>query len=374
MKDKIYVLHIVENLKIGGLERAIATIATGLDKNKFSVKVWCLVKGGEIFEELKDKGVDVEILGMDSHRDVLFFLRLCKKLRKDKIHILHTHGCTATTLGRLAGIFARTPVILSHMHSTYWTYTRKQLLIEKSLSFFTDKIICCSQAVADFAVDREKISPDRLTVIFNGTDVEKFEGNDPDKISDKKEFLIGCVASFFPHKGHRYLLEAARYIIDNFPNGVKFILVGRGILKEELKKYAETLGISSYVVFKEPVLDISNLLSSFDLMVLPSSEREGLGLAIIEAMAAGKPVVATSIGGVPEVIEDGKNGLLVPPGDSSSLAEAMLSVLENREKAKEMGRKGREVVKEKFSARVMLKKIANLYQSLIRAKFEESKI
>lgn len=370
----INVVHLVEDLKIGGLERVIASIATGLDRNKFSIKVWCLVRGGEIFEELKDKGVDVEISGMRSHRDVLFFLRLCRKLRKNKIHILHTHGCTATTMGRLAGIFARTPVILSHMHTTYRTYTRKQLLIEKSLSFFTDKIICCSQAVADFAVDREKISPDRLIVIHNGADVEKFEGNNPDKMPDKKDFLVGCVASFFPHKGHRYLLEAARYVIDNFPNGVKFILVGRGILKEELKKYAEILGISAYVVFKEPVLDISNLLSLFDLVVLPSSEREGLGLAIIEAMAAGKPVVGTSIGGIPEVIEDGKNGLLVPPGDARSLAKAILFILNNKEKAGQMGEKGKAIFKEKLSARAMLKKTENLYQGLIRDKLEKSKI
>lgn len=364
----INVLHLVEDLKIGGLERVIATIATGLDTSKFSIKVWCMVKGGEIFEELKGRGIDVEILDMRSHRDVLFFLRLYKKIRKENIHLLHTHGCTATTLGRLAGIFAKTPVILSHMHSTYWTYTPRQLLIEKVLSLFTDKIVCCSQAVAGFAINMEKVKSNKLAVIYNGIDIKKYENHTPNDFSKKNEFSIGCIASLSPHKGHRYLLEASKYVVDEIPDGVKFVLVGEGVLKKELEEYADMLGIRSHIEFKEPVLEIAPLLSSFDLVVLPSSEREGLGLAIIEAMAAGKPVIGTSIGGLPEVIEDGENGLLVPPRDASSLSKAILHIVNNREKARQMGEKGCAIVKDKYSAHEMMRKIENMYDSCLREK------
>lgn len=365
-RSVINVVHMVEALEIGGLERVVDTIATGLDKNRFHPSVWCLVRGGRIFDELKNKGIDVQILNMRSHRDVLFFANLCRKLRRERIHVLHTHGCTATTMGRLAGIFARTPVVLSHMHTTYWDCTLRQLFIEKFLSCFSDRILCCSQAVADLAGDREKIRADKLEVIYNGVDIDKFERNSQRRIADEKEIVIGCVASFAPHKGHKYLLDAAKSVIDTCSDKVKFVLVGEGALKGELEEQAERLGISSYIIFRETVTDISEIMSSVDIAVLPSSEREGLGLAIIEAMAAGKPVIATSLGGLPEVVEHGKNGLLVPPKDTASLAGAMLYMLNHREEAIQMGVEGRAIVKKKFSVQGMLEKIENLYQGLLK--------
>lgn len=370
---KIKVVHLVEDLKIGGLERIISLLVTGIDTNKFHAKVWCITRGGGIYDELISKGIDAEILGMDSRGKPRFLAKLCGKLRKENIEIIHTHGITATNLGRIAAIFARTPVVITHEHSSYCKYSFKQIIIRRFLSLFTDKIICCSQAAADFVIKAEKINSNKISVIYNGVDIEELQRHDIGAKFQKDRSLVGCVASLFPHKGHRYFLEAAKYVIDNYHDKVRFILAGRGVLRKELEEYAKKLGISEEVIFEGERANIYDLLPTFDLVVLPSSEREGLGLSIIEAMALGKSVIGTAIGGIPEVIRDGENGLLVPPKDSLAMGKAIVAILENKEKARAMGQIGRTIVKEKFSSRVMLEKVENLYQDLLSKKMQEKK-
>ena len=185
-------------------------------------------------------------------------------------------------------------------------------------------------------------------------------------------FIVGCVASLFPHKGHKYLLEAAKIVLDDFPGKAKFILAGSGILEDSLRAYAKELGIEEYVEFKGVVADIPGLLCSFDLVVLPSSEREGLGLSLIEAMAAGKPVIGTSVGGIPEVIKDGQNGFLVPPKDSKALSKAILTILQDPVRASQMGKIGRQIAEEKFSEKHLLREISGLYRALFADKTKDA--
>ncbi|MBU4305398.1 MAG: glycosyltransferase family 4 protein [Candidatus Omnitrophica bacterium] len=365
---KIKVVHIVEDLKTGGLERVIADIATGLNPEKFSVQVWCLVRGGEIFEELKAKGISVEVLGMRSHRDLKFFLNLCRRLRKEKIRIVHTHGYPATTLGRIAAKCAGVPVVLAHMHSTYYNYTAKQLYVDRLLGFFTDKIICCSKAVEGFVREKEKIMAEKLTVIYNGVDTDMFPVPELRCGAGCKEFVVGCIASLFAHKGHIFLLEAAKQVVAEVSLPVRFILAGDGELRQELQEHAKRLGLKSVVEFRGTVSDIPALLSEVNAVVLPSSEREGLGLALLEAMAAGRPVIGTDIGGIPEVINPGENGLLVRPGDSEALAKAIISLISDEEKTMWMGRKARKIAAERFSKKEMLEKIELLYLKLLKKK------
>ena len=171
---KVVVLHLVEDLKVGGLERIIAGIAEKADKQKFMVKVWCLARGGKIYEELKSKGFDVRILSMKSHRDIGFFIKFFSMLKNEKIQVIHTHGRTAATIGRFCGVCARIPVIISHMHTTCWNFSIKHNMVDRLLSFFTDRIICCSKAVYDSVVNSQGISPKKVVVIYNGVDEEKF--------------------------------------------------------------------------------------------------------------------------------------------------------------------------------------------------------
>jgi len=270
-------------------------------------------------------------------------------------------------------VFAGIPVIVSHVHSTYWNYTRKQILIERFLSGCTDKIICCSQAVADFVTGQEGISPKKVKVIYNGVSGENIDLENRSLPAEKNEFLVGCVASLVAHKGHKYLLEAAAYVKNNFRPKVKFILAGDGVLRKELEEYARKLGLAQEVEFRGVVGDIPRLLASLDVVALVSSEREGLGIALIEAMAAGKPVIGTHIGGIPEVIQDGENGLLVAPKDSLALAKAIILLLGDNQKAKAMGERGKTIVRERFSFSAMIGQMEDLYQDLIDAKLNQAK-
>lgn len=365
---KINVVHIVEDLKTGGLEKIIASIVTGLDKETFNLKVWCLSRGGDIYDQLKAKGVEIEMLDMRSAKNPLFLLSLCHKFKTNKIDIVHTHGYTATTIGRLTAFLAGVKVIIAHIHSTYYNYNKKQLLIEKIFSLFTKKIICCSKAVADFVREKEKIDQSKIQVIYNGIDVNKFKVVSQVKKQENKRYTIGCVASLVEHKGHKYLLEAAKEVLDKLPDKVRFMLVGDGILRQELEEQARSLGIAEHVSFMGNVINIEALVSTFDIAVLTSCEREGLGLALLEAMAGGIPVIGTNIGGIPEIIENKKNGLLVKPYDSKSIVQAIIMMCNDWDKTKIMGEKARLTVEKKFSKEIMLKAITKLYLELYHGK------
>ncbi len=365
---KINVIHLVEDLKCGGLENVLASIVSNVNKDVFNSQVWCLCKGGGVFDRLHKNGVSAEILGMKSHRDPYFFFNLCSKLRKNSVHILHVHGFSAATLGRIAGLVSFVPGMICHVHTTRDHYSRKNLIIEKILSYGTDRFICCSQAVADLMISKENFPTRKLSVIYNGVDINKYHISGQD-INDKRNvFIVGCIASLFPHKGHRYLLEAAKAVTEKMGGRVKFIFAGDGIEKSRLIKFAHDLDLKDTVDFKGVVSDIPTFLSACDLVVLPSTLREGLGLSLIEAMAAGKPVVGTALGGIPEVIENGTNGFLVPPRDPTALSDAIITILENTDLAIEMGNRGRETVKSKFTLQIMIKTIEKLYIELYNAK------
>lgn len=356
-------MHIVEDLKIGGLERVIETIATGLDRDRYDVRVWCITRGGDIADALSAEGIPVSVLGMKHHRDPFFFIALCRRLLAERIDILHAHGYTATTIGRLAAIVTGVPRIFVHLHSTYFGYTRKQLLIERILSAFTDAVICCSDAVARFAADTERISPSRIRVIYNGIRIPApcAPATVPGIAPDVGDTVIGCVASLVQHKGHRYLLESFREVRRAVPKA-KLLLVGEGVLRQDLERAAAALGIADAVIFHGKADDVAPLLSLMDVVVLPSSEREGLGIALIEAMALGKPVVGTAIGGIPETVTDNVNGRLVPPRDAAALAEAIMALATDRALARKLGANGRDTVRSKFTAAGMLSAIDRLYR------------
>ena len=372
---KIGVLHLVEDLKIGGSERVIADIATGLDRKNFDVSVCCITRGGEIAYELNEKGIKVNILGISNYRNPLNILKLALLLRKAKPDIVHTHGYFASVIGRIAAKIAGILVLINHVHSTYWDYRKRHILMEIFLSLFTHKIICCSKAVEDFVRDYERIKPAKTVVIYNGVDEDRFttyKNTSSIKAQlgiDSGDSVVGTVSSLTPHKGHKYLFQAAPRILDVFPT-TRFLIVGDGILREKLEEQIKNLNLASYVIFAGTRKNIPDFLSIMEIFVLPSCSREGLGISIIEAMAAEKPVVATDIGGIPEVVKNGETGFLVPPQNPEALAHAIIELLRNPRKAKTIGKQGRIRFKEKFTNKRMLSEVENLYKSLIDQKKE----
>ncbi|MFO7870637.1 MAG: glycosyltransferase [Kiritimatiellia bacterium] len=367
---RIRIIHLVEDLKIGGLERVVSTLARGLDVRRFDCRVWCVARGGAIADQLEAEGISVEILGITNYHNPVAVLKLVKRLREAAPAIVHTHGYYAGTVGRVAAFLARVPVVIAHVHSTYWGYGRRHLWVERLLSHVTDRIICCSNAVSDFVVGREGVDGSKVEVVYNGVeqqsaglppgDVKRMLG-----IGEDRRIVI-TVASLVGHKGHRYLLDAAVEVTTRIPEA-HFVIVGDGPLRSELERHASNSGIKDRVTFTGVRSDVRDLLEAADVFVLPSCDREGLGIALIEAMAAGKPVVATRLGGIPEVVEDGFTGLLVPPRDKASLAEGIAAMLTDSDAAAGMGSRGREAYVDRLTAAEMVVKTAKPYRWLLEA-------
>lgn len=364
------VLHIVEDLKIGGLERVIASIVLGLDKTRYLSLVWCLSRGGEIAEELTNKGVEVKILGMNSYHNPLQIIALSRLIKKSKIDIIHTHGYFGSTFGRLAALLARTPIIIAHVHTTYYGFKKQNIVIERILSRFTDRIVCVSKAVKEFVVKTENIPEEKTCLIYNGVERSYPVDFDIDRknlgIEDKE--LVGItVASLTPHKGHRVLIDAIRIICKKHKH-IKFLIVGDGPLRNNLEAYVKDVQLSSKIIFMGQRKDVASLLRLATFFVLPSTEREGLGIALVEAMSEGLPLIGTRVGGIPEVIEDNVNGLLVTPGDSLELAAAVGKLITDKAMQGRMGEMGKEIYRKKFTQARMNQSIEALYDGIIKSR------
>ena len=368
---KIKVLHLVEALNIGGMERVVACLARNTDRENYDLEVWCSSRGGEAASELSRDGVKVRVLGINSCYGPGSVLKLAGLFREHRPDILHTHTYFANTLGRLAALIAGVPVVIVHVHSIYYgQYSRMNMLVERLLSIFTDKVICCSEAVKEFVLMGEKVDPSKLTVILNGVEPENFV-RPLDRNScraslglDERDKVVITVAALTKRKGHRYVLDALARIAGEHGN-VKYLVVGDGPSRNMLAEQALRLGLKDNVQFTGNRGDVPDLLRISDIFVLPSTTVEGLPISAIEAMAAGLPVVATGIGGVPEVVVDGSTGILVTPEDPAAIGGAVRSLLSDRDLAGRMGHVGRKVFLEKFSFDVMMARVEGLYKDLV---------
>lgn len=374
MHRPIKICYLINALHVGGAERVIARTVTRLDKNRYETIVCCLWMGGAVADEMEKASARVINLDAKNKLDFRILFRLHRLLKEHKTDILHSFLFHANMLGRIVGRLAGVPVILSS-ERTMRMEGKHRLLLNRLTASLADKILTVSEAVREFAVAKIGITPDRLVTIYNGVDLSEFsqslnsEGIEEAKQElgiDSSHAVVGTVGHLEEEKGCEYLLQAAAQV--SAPDGkVTFLLVGDGSQRAKLENLAEDLSISSSVMFTGYRSDIPRILSIMDVFVLPSL-YEGLPNALLEAMAASRPVVATQVGGIPEVVADGETGILVPRGDSGALARAICVLLEDRERAREMGIAGRKQVERLFSVETMVAKTEALYEKLIREK------
>jgi glycosyltransferase involved in cell wall biosynthesis len=232
--------------------------------------------------------------------------------------------------------------------------------------FFTDSIIAISRAVK-ISLMETGIPADMIKIIYNGIDLSGFNSIEPRL---KREFgltgspVIGIVSRLVPEKGYEYALKAMPIVLKKFP-GALMVIVGDGPLRKALEDLCRSLEISGHVDFLGYQDRVEGLTADFDVFLLPSIS-EGLGLSLLEAMALGKPVVATEVGGIPEVVKSGVNGLLVPPGDDRALAEATIKILSSRQMAFSLGQAAKNTVFDKFSAQYMAEKTMEIYDKILQ--------
>ena len=360
---KLKVLQLLEWFDLGGgLETITGEIALGLDRNQFDVEIWCIARGGKLVEEFRKKGITVRVLDINTYFNPLNILKLALLFRQVKPDIIHTHVYFASTIGRVAARLAGVPICINHVHSMYWHYSKINLLIEKFLSLCTDKIICVSQVVKDFVIRHERIAEIKTVVIKNG--ITQISGQTPGQREsfgvEKKDILIVCVASLLGNKGHEILLQALVLLRKTIPE-IKCLIVGEGLMEGGLKKQATELKLDKHVRFLGVRNDVPSILKACDIFVLPSLYREGLPVSILEAMAYGLPVVASRVGGVPEVITDHVNGLLVSPANAPELAQSLLRLILDPDLRKRLSEQAHNDFTEKFEAKVMIRQIEQLY-------------
>jgi len=319
---------------------------------------------------------------LDPFRDFLAFFSILKTLVKEKPYIVHTHSSKAGLLGRWAAKLARTPIIVHtpHGHVFYGHFgrfaSRFFLLLEKITSLITDIIVALTETERNDYISFSVCTPEKIVTIHSGVDVQRYIGAEVN-IQEKKLSLeiapdglvVGTVGWLLPIKGPVYLLKAMERIWKDLPE-VRLVFVGKGALEKQLRAETFQAGVSQKVSFLGWRGDVPEIMQILDVFVLPSL-NEGMGRVLVEAMAAGKPIVASSVGGILDLVKDGKNGLLVEPGDVDGLYFAIKRLLTDRKIRHNMGQRGKVMAKE-FSTEMMIEKIEAMYFSLCQEMREES--
>ena len=365
------ILQLVEDLNIGGLERVVQCIVMALDRDRYDVSVWCLARGGAIADELKRKGIPVEILELRSYHNPVNVLRLARRMRREGFHLIHTHGYFAGTFGRLAAAIAKVPVVIHHVHTVHTNLHSRHHRIERILSSGTSRIICVSGAVRENLSTVLGIQSSKTCVIYNAAPCRADTCSQAEIDSVRAAMgirpgdrVITEVASLSDNKGQAVLMEAFHRIAANHERS-RLVFVGDGSRRKRLEEQARGHGLASRVVFAGVRKDVRPVLRLTDVLVLPTIEREGLSVALVEGLCAGIPLVGSRLGGIPEVVEDGVNGVLVEPRDAGDLCRALETLLGSPALRKRMGDAGRAMYDRKFSLDRMMGQIQALYDEEI---------
>lgn len=372
---KINILHIYQNSQIGGIQQQILSLIKEYDRELFNPVFCCLGPKKEMMQEIEKLGIDCVSLNREKYHRISpgIVPDLYRLIKKRRIHIVRTHKYRSNFYGRPAARLAGVPVISSE-HNIYLDKELRlsRRLINKLLSGITDKMVAVSEAIRNDIIKYDRVNPSKVLVMRNGVDTERFNGmTDPSDV--RKEFslkeediILGFIGRLVLNKGLKYLIDTVAILKKEVKN-LKLFIVGKGGLMDELKDMAKKNNVHENVIFTGERRDIPAMLSCFDIFIMPSI-KEGLPNALLEAMASGKPVVATDIGGIPEVIKNGTNGLLVPPHDPGSLAEAIRSLIENKSLAKKTGQAARKFIEEHHSIKSTARKWQSLYLSILQEK------
>jgi glycosyltransferase involved in cell wall biosynthesis len=369
------VLHLITKGIIAGAEQLLVGLSTAHDQKAWDVRYGTLFPAGEMNERIEESGRCCYPLSFRSNRDMpRTAMQLVRLIRDQEIDILHTHLVHAGLAGILARRILGSRIRLVHTrhHSTAhyklgesrFDYKSK---IDGIIARQQDAVCAVSKTARDILIQIDRVRPERVQITHPGIDIDRFRL----RVTDDKgariraelgvntdQPLLGVVAHLVPKKGHYYLLQAMPEVLAHFPEA-RLILVGRGEECAGLEESTRRLGLEKSVIFAGYRADVPDILAALDLLVQPSLE-EGLPVSIIEAMALAKPVVASAVSGIPEVVESGVTGLLVPPANPSTLAWAIIELLSNPEQRAEMGRLGEMRARECFT----ISRLARQYEAI----------
>ena len=363
-------LHVSTHINIGGIGNYILSLASALK----SKGIDCVVasSGGSLLPEFGRQGIAHEKLDMKTKFEfgpkvIKSAFAIAGIIKKENIDIVHAHSRVSQVASRIACAMTGTPLV-----TTCHGYFKKRF--RGIIDTWGEKVIAISDAVRGHLKDDLGVREERIVLIYNGVDPVRFSVSHSDEdIGVLKESsgvsggpVIGTIGRLSSVKGHKFLVEAMAAVLSKHRNA-SMIIVGDGPEKAALKSLAKLLGIDKSVHFISSVLDTERMLAIMDVFVFPSI-REGLGIALLEALAAGKACVASDVGGIGDIIKASSCGVLVKPCDARAIAESVSSLLTDPAKRKEMGENGRKVVRMRFSLEAMAEKVAGLYRDLVGSK------
>ena len=362
----IPVVQVLYSLEIGGVEKLAVTIGAHLDRKRFWPAICALDRDGVLSEELVRHGIPYHVLwrkGIEAG----VLARLYRCFRQEKARVVHTHQFAQLLFSLLPAKACGARIV--HTEHEYYLYRQdaRARRILKQLTRFCSAFTVVGPDVARYYTEELGVSSARMHVIPNAVDLDQFcpRGENPrSRLGlSNEELVLGVVGRLEPEKDHHTLLRAFQGFLAR-GHAARLLVVGDGSLRGQLEARCRALGIERNVAFLGARTDIPDVLAAFDIFVL-SSVQEGVPLSVVEAMAAGKAVIATDVGGLRLLISPAFNGLLVPAADAAALEAAMRELSGNAALRHEMGRRSRQIARESFGVSTMIKRYEKLYDSVL---------
>ncbi len=362
---RIRVVEVLATGTNGGAQEHLLSLVTRIDKSRYDVSVVALSGGGAV---RKLQRADIPVIVIDDPDDAIAVGALAAHLAEVRADVVHAHMYRAETVATravlaLAEIGHRRPYLVSTIHSSRVRSSEDQALL-RTLTPHMDRLIAVSRAIEHKLVDEERTTVP-VSLIYNGVDLDRYDHQEacctlPDEYGmEPGSKIVGVVARLEPEKGHPTLLEAWPAVLRAVPD-TYLLIVGEGSRRDALEAQARELQIAHRVVFTGRRDDVPAVTAALDVAVLPSY-REAQGLSVLEAMALSRPVVASNVGGIPEMIEDGVTGLLVPPHDAAALSAAIVRLLRDHPYADTLGRAGHDLVHDRFCIELMVSAVESIY-------------
>ncbi len=359
------VVHIIKIVLTAGAERHLLRLLPGLQAHGVDVRLIVLVQPNKPmndFMALADEaGISAERMTIHSHADVSLVPRLARRLCQLQPDIVHTHLLHADLYGSIATQFAgvRT-VIISRHNDNAFRYKLPSRIVNNLLWRLSSGGIAISHALRQFCINIEGAAPDKITTVHYGLDMQGFAAPRAGEPGwEQSVVTIGTASRLIEQKGLRYAIQAFAQLAPDYPN-VQLLIAGDGVLRAELEAQVASLNLNDRVRFLGWQQDITRVMAGYDVFLMPSL-WEGFGLALLEAMALSRPVVATHVSAIPEIVQDGETGILVPPRDADALAVELRRLLDDPERRKRMGAAGRARVAEHFSEEKMISETLAVY-------------
>lgn len=382
---KIKVAQVITRMDWGGSPDVLRVICQKLDPEKYDLSIFIgrtiapTLKTQAFLAEFKERITFIpelkrEISFLD---DLSAFWKLLSIFKKEDFDLVHTHTAKAGALGRLAARLAGVKAVIHtpHGHNFYgyfnWFFSRWIIIIEKILTGFSDKIIVLTQLEK---IDYRKFgvaNEDKTILVYMGLELDKFIPGNIDKIKNSLKIgsqakVIGFVGRLEEIKGADFFVQAAGLCLKTNPRA-KFTLAGEGSLRRKLEEKVNSAGFKEQIIFLGWREDVADIMGILDILVLPSL-NEAVGIVLIEAQSLGVPVIASNVGGIPEMINPGESGILIPPADPEALASAINHLLADPQRLQNMSLAAKTWVKDRFKAEQMVAKIIDIYQQVLKEK------